>query len=467
MPSPPSAWQRIKLGRKNILAVWEAEAFAYEFVSTQFFTRRAFLCNSPDAVQFAFGSHNESFERKSPAQRFSLLPLLGDGLFISDGDVWRRRRRIVNPIIHVSRLPEFAPVMVESIIEVRDRWATLPAPGDIDALGEMARLTAEILSRTIFGRQLGHEHASVLVESFSEYQRHIGQIDLLSLLGFPDWMPRWYSARIRRSVRRIHALLDDIIEGLRVQNDRDDKSIVGRLLNARDRDTGAPLDAKALRNEIAVLFMAGHETTANTLAWTWYLLSQSPEAEARLHREVDGVLGGRPPTLADVPKLIYTRAVFEEAMRLYPPVPILSREALKEETFQNVRIPKGSIVIVAPWLLHRHKKLWRKPDHFMPERFLPESDEPVSKFAYIPFSIGPRICAGMAFGLTEAILCIATLAREFKLGLKPGHVVEAECRITLRPGSSLPMQVSRREPAVSGDGKPVPGQSLSCPFHHA
>lgn len=466
MLGPPTAWQRIKRGRKNILAVWEEQAFEYEFVSSQFFTRRAFLCNSPDAVQFAFGTHNESFERKSPAQRFSLQPLLGDGLFISDGDVWRHRRRIINPIIHVSRLPEFAPTMVESIVEVRDRWAKLPAPGDIDALGEMARLTAEILSRTIFGRQLGHEHASVLVESFSEYQRHIGQVDLLSLLGFPDWIPRWYPPRVRRSVRRIHALLDEVIEDLRTQKDRDKNSIVGRLLDARDRDAGAPLDAKALRNEIAVLFMAGHETTANTLAWTWYLLSQAPDVEARLHAEVDDVLGGRAPTLADVPKLIYTRAVFEEVMRLYPPVPILSREALKEETFQNTKIPKGSIIIVAPWLIQRHKKLWRKPDHFMPERFLPDSDEPVSKYANIPFSIGPRVCAGMAFGLTEAILCIATLGRNFKIGLKAGHVVEAECRITLRPGTNLPMQVSRRDTVGTGGVRTTPEQSLSCPFRH-
>src|ERR1700742_785858 len=137
MPTLPTVWQRIKLGRKNILSVWEEEAFEYDFASTQFLTRRAFLCNRPDSVQFAFSSHNESFERKSPAHRFSLRPLLGDGLFVSDGEIWRRRRRIINPIIHVSRLPEFAPVMVESILEVRNRWAKLQAPGDIDALGEM------------------------------------------------------------------------------------------------------------------------------------------------------------------------------------------------------------------------------------------------------------------------------------------------------------------------------------------
>lgn len=195
------------------------------------------------------------------------------------------------------------------------------------------------------------------------------------------------------------------------------------------------------------MFMAGHETTANSLAWTWYLLSQAPEAESRLHQELDSVLDGRLPEFADVPKLIYTRAVFEEALRLYPPVPILPREALKDECFQNEAIPKGSLMFIVPWLLHRHKKLWDKPDHFVPERFLAENAKSISKFAYIPFSIGPRICAGLSFGLTEAILCLATLAQQFRLRLLPGHSVMPTCKLTLRPDGGLPMTIVRRQTA--------------------
>jgi len=212
---------------------------------------------------------------------------------------------------------------------------------------------------------------------------------------------------------------------------------------------GAPLDTRALRNEAAVLLMAGHETTANTLAWTWYILSQMPEVEATLHAEVDRVLGGRLPTLADVPKLVYTRAVFEEVLRLYPPVPLLTREALRDEQFHTCRIPKGSLIVVCPWLLHRHHLIWPKPDHFIPGRFLPGGFRPTSKFAYIPFSVGPRICTGMAFGLTEAILSIATIAQNFMLRLAPGHRVEVSCRLTLRPGEKLPMQLVPRH-AVEG-----------------
>ena len=195
--------------------------------------------------------------------------------------------------------------------------------------------------------------------------------------------------------------------------------------------------------------MAGHETTANSLAWTWYLISQAPDVEERLHNELDRVLGGRLPTLADVPRLIYTRAVFEEAIRLYPPVPLLGRQALHEEEIRGRRIRAGSLVLVVPWLLHRHRQLWDRPDHFVPERFLPENSLSRPKHAYIPFSTGPRICAGAAFGLTEAILCLAVLAQRVKLRLASGALVEPVCRLTLRPGDALPMLVEARAPADS------------------
>jgi len=247
MPTLPSHWQRIKLWRRNMIEIWEEDAFEYEFVSVRLFARKIFLCNSPETVQFVFGQHNAEFERKSPQMRYSLLPLLGDGLFASDGETWRKRRRIVAPIIHISRLPSFAPVMIETVAELRDRWAKLPAGAEVDVLSEMAKLTAEVICRTVFGRRLGHDHAEQVVSGFSEYQRHIGQLDVPSLLGLPDWVPRWYSGRVRQSVKRIHAVLDDIIETMRKNRERDDVSVLGQLFDARDSDTGASLDAQAAR----------------------------------------------------------------------------------------------------------------------------------------------------------------------------------------------------------------------------
>jgi cytochrome P450 len=461
---PPPAWRRLQIARENFLAMWEESAFELEFSSERLFMRRTFLCNSPDSVQFAFSLNNATFERKAPQMRHALEPLIGDGLFISDGDTWRRRRKIVAPIVHATRLSEFAPVMVETVIETRDRWAALETPA-IDVLAEMARLTAEIICRTLFGRQLGHSHSSEIVRGFSDYQKVIGQIDILSLLGLPDWVPRWYGPAVRRSKRRIHAVLDSVIANCRLQPKTGEASVVEHLLNARDDETGEQLTEEALRNEAAVLFMAGHETTANALAWTWYLLSQAPDVEARFHAELATVLGGRPPVLTDVPNLPYTRALFEEALRLYPPVPILPREALQDSMYQDEVIPKGSLVLVVPWLLHRHKKLWKQPDHFVPERFLPGSSEPVSKFAYVPFSIGPRFCAGMYFGLTEAILCLATLAQKFELRLQPGYDVKPVCRLTLRPQGGLPMTVHSRTTS-QGESSLVPDRTTDGATHH-
>ncbi|HVV63536.1 MAG TPA: cytochrome P450 [Pseudolabrys sp.] len=464
MAEPPSSFRRLQLARRNFLAMWEEVAFELDFSNTRVFMRETFLCNSPDSVQFAFSTHNPSFERKAPQMRHALEPLLGDGLFVSDGATWRKRRRMIAPIVHVSRLSQFAPVMVEAAEEVRDRWAKSEGQM-VDMLMESATLTAEVICRSLFGRKLGHDYARQIVESFSEYQSKIGQIDLISLLGFPEWFPRWHGFGIRKSVKRIHDVLKQVIDDYRSQK-KDEGSVIEQLLNARDPETGEPLDPEAMRNEIAVLFMAGHETTANSLTWTWYLLSQARDVRLKLQHELDTVLGGRSPTLADVPKLVYTRAVFEEALRLYPPVPILPRQAVRDESYNGVRIPKGSLIFVVPWLLHRHKKLWDQPDHFIPERFLPENAAKISKFAYIPFSIGPRICAGMSFGLTEAILCLATLAQKFELRLKPGHDVHPVCRLTLRPEGGLPMTVHARAPRAGVTATAAPQAVTGCPVHH-
>ncbi len=439
--------------RRNFLAVFDEKCFEYQFFSTRVLNRKVFVCNSPDTVAQAFIALHESFQRKTPQMRHALSPLLGDGLFISDGDLWRHRRRIVAPIVHVSRLKLFAPTMVEAAQETAERWAALPDGAPIDALRDMATLTAEIICRTIFGPRLGAEHATEIVAAFSAYQREVAQLDLPYMLGLPDWVPRFQAPSVYRAAKRIDRVLDDLIRRCEERLASGDQSMIQMLLEARDPETGGRLDRRALRNEAAVIFMAGHETTANSLAWTWFLLSQAPDVEARLHAELAETLGGRVPNLDDVPRLVYTRAVFEEAIRLYPPVPLLGRQALRDESIRNRKIAAGSLLVVIPWLLHRHRQLWDQPDHFIPERFLPENAAARQRYSYIPFSVGPRVCAGQAFGMTEAILCLATLAQQVTLKLAPGAVVEPTCRLTLRPGDTLPMLVhhrpSRAAPRVS------------------
>jgi len=230
----------------------------------------------------------------------------------------------------------------------------------------------------------------------------------------------------------------------RVPADGQRKDLLGRLIAARDEETGGGMSAQEVRDQVVTIFMAGHETTALALTWTWYLLSQHPAAEAKLHAELDQVLGGRPPRHENLAKLPYTRMIIEEAMRLYPPAHTLSRTALKEDVVSGHRIRPGAQVFIVPWLLHRNPKLWDRPDRFEPERFAPERAASRHRFAYIPFGAGPRICIGAAFAMAEAMLLLATIAQRYRLRLKPGFAVEPQGLITLRARYGMRMLLERR-----------------------
>lgn len=451
-PHPPrhttalSTLEILRKGRENLLSVWSEQDFAQTSFNFKLLRQHIIIANSPDTVRQAFVTANSSFERKSNLMQRALKPLIGDGLFISYGDTWRNRRRIVGSVIHGSRVPGFTPLMIEAMLELRQQWAVSQEINpEIDMLSEMAKLTADVISRAIFGRQLGKEHAQNIAEGFSDYQKNIGAFNLLPLLGLPDSITYLFSRGIRRSAKRITTVLDDLVSGHFQQQAGQETSVLGIL--STDTPDGKTLDRQAIRNEAAVIFMAGHETTANCLAWAWFLLSQAPDCEKRLHHEIDSLLGGRLPTFADVPNLIYTRAIIEETLRLYPPIPILSRQAVKNEQLGDHTVPKGAIVAVIPWLLHRHPLFWDKPDHFIPERFLPDSPPP-DKYSYIPFSIGPRVCAGMSFGLTEAILGLAVFSQTLRFQLMPNTRIQAMSHLSLRPDNGngkLPMMICKRE----------------------
>ena len=440
-PRPPKALPPLRLlslARKNLVAIWPIDTFSLDFFGHTLFRRAIFVCNSPDTVKQVFIDDATNFHSKSPQQRHALKPLIGDGLFISDGDVWRERRRRIAPLTHVSRLPELTPVMTAVAAERAMLWE-VKAGSEIDVLAEMAAMTANIICRAIFGSTLGAKAVHDVVDGFSEFQANVGQMDLISLIGLPDFIPRLHGARVRRSATRIQTVIDGLLARILAEQADGEASLV-RSMAAED---GGGLDPAAIRNEVTVLFMAGHETTANTLAWTWYLLSQDAETEARLHEEVD-VLGGQPAGYNDLPRLRFTRAVIEETLRLFPPVPIQARVAAQARQIAGRDVPAGAVVMLVPWLLHRHRTYWAEPDSFVPDRFMPGAPGMPSRYAYVPFSIGPRICTGAAFGLTEAVLCLATLAQQFRLRLRDGWEVMPTCRLSLRPGDRLPMRLERR-----------------------
>jgi cytochrome P450 len=429
-------WKLFLRARRNMLGIWSEASFDSAHIALRVLSRRVFVFNMPDAIQSVMIGQPEVFERKSPQMRHALEPLLGDGLLISDGLVWKERRRVVQSVTHPSRIASLTPVMTAVAEEYRDAWGALPDGAEVDMLEEMGRFTAEVIGRTIFGTAVGRRATSTVVEAFARYQARISNTDLTSMLGLPDWTPRLDGFLRRGEVQRIHRVVDGLIAEVL-------EAAGGELSLVAGMASHPGMTREAFRNEAITIFMAGHETTANVMTWVWYLLSQADWAEAALHEELARVLGGRAPVYEDLANLPYTRAVVEETLRLYPPIPMLAREAASDTEVTGVAVPRGSIVIVSPWVVHRHRAHWQDPDAFRPERFLPGAPAPI-RFTYLPFALGPRICTGQHFGLYEAMIAVATLAQHFRPRLRPGHVAQAISRLSLRPGEHLPMHLERR-----------------------
>ena len=439
---PLGALKVLQYARQDLLSIWTEKSFRSQFTATKILNRPIFIANCPDVVKHVFVTNNANYERKSPQMRRALEPLLGNGLFISDGKTWRKHRDMEAPLFTSEHVENYSKVMVEVAEEYVEKWSKLKTGSSLHVLPEMGMLTAEIICRTLFGNQLGVRQAAEVVNSFAEYQSAIEQMDLGSFISLPDWVPSLQWRKAKKAAKRIHKIVDHVIsEGIKSENKN---TLLAHLLRLRRGEAKDALTVKEIRNELIVLFMAGHETTANTLAWSWYLISQSPDVEQQLHQEVDAVLGGRSACFDDFSKLTYTCAVIDETLRLYPPVPILSREAVGSDEIRNRTVPTGSIMLVVPWLLHRHELYWEQPNHFIPERFLPEATKKPHKFAYVPFSVGPRVCLAKFFGTVEATLCLAILAKNFRLTLPQGTEVKHDCRLTLRPKDNLPMQIIPR-----------------------
>lgn len=452
LPNGTPMLRRLAIARENLLASWTEECFTWERFEFTLLNQRYVVCNHPRHVRRVFLDNHDNYDRKSPQMRQALAPLLGDGLFVSDGALWKERRALCAPSLKADLLPRFAPLMIETASEMADAWEGLDG-ADIDALAEMGHLTARIIGRTVFGDDTRLDEAHRVVTGFARYQRSIEQLDLATTLGVPALR---IVSRLFRSgfdleaAREVQSVIDGIIE----RHDREShgkagagpKSLITHFIDAATAGreiAGCPVSREALRNEAIVMFMAGHETTANTLAWAWYVLASAPHAARALHDELDGVLGGRAPTYGDVDRLPVTRAIIEETLRLYPPVPLMSREARGPDKLGKLHVKEGDIMLVVPWILHRHDKYWEAPNAFRFERFLPQAPRP-DRFTYIPFSVGHRVCLGQRFGMTEAILCLAILAQRFELDLPEGHNVEVSCRLTLRPEGGLPMRIRAR-----------------------
>jgi cytochrome P450 len=401
--------------------------------------RRGYLLTNPEDVRHVLQDNARNY-RKSPIYE-KLRLTLGDGLLTSEGEFWLRQRRIAQPAFHRHRVAELAGVMAASIRELAAHWETLAllaAPVDVEE--EMMRLTRTVVLRGLFGADLG-PFTDKVDAAWVIVNRHIGES--FWSLGLVD---RFRPAR-RRRFEEARAVLRGAVDYLIAERRRhpaDRADLLSTLIAARDETTGEGMTDEQLRVEVTTFLLAGQETTALALTWTWYLLSQHPEVQARLERELDEALGGRPPEYADLSNLPFTRMVLDESMRLYPPAWGFSRQAIDDDEVGGFHLPQGWLAFIVPYVLHRSPRLWERPDAFDPDRFLPERSADRPKFAFIPFGAGPRQCIGNGFALVEGQLALATLAQRYRLRLVPGSRVEVEPLITLRPKYGMPMFVECR-----------------------
>jgi cytochrome P450 len=379
-----------------------------------------------------FGKDTDYTDPKRGLARF-----FGNGLLTSNGEFWKRQRKLMQPAFHHRRIESYAETMTDKTLTMLESW---PDGAVIDVDQQMMQATLLIVVKTLFDTDAGTDIKRVS-HAMDVIQEYVGSPHLL-----PAWIPTPLELRARRALRDLDDVVYRLIRTRRAEASQGD--LLSMLLEARDEDGNGMTD-RQLRDELVTLYLAGHETTANTLNWTWVLLAQHPEIEAKLHAEIDTVLQGRAPTLADLKSLPYTEMVIKESMRLYPPAFSFGRAALEDVEVGGYTIPQGATVGIMSFITHRDPRWWgADADQFRPERFSPEREGDIPKYAYLPFGGGPRICIGNMFAMMEAQLMLATIAGRFTLRLTPGQVVQPDARLTLRPKGGLPMFVQRRQPRV-------------------
>jgi len=416
--------------------------------------RQAVLVSDPDLIRHVLQDNYRAYHKSPLYER--LRPLLGNGLLLSEDRFWLRQRRLMQPAFHRQRVAALAGAMAEATAETLASWQVPAESGQpLDIAREMLSLTQRIILRTMFSTNFGDLDS--LEQVWPLVNEHIGTS--FWSLGLADRLPTPRTRAFRRALAELDDVVARIIDTRRAGGD-DPGDLLSMLLAAVDEETGARMDSRELRDEVMTIFLAGHETTSLALAWTWYLLATHPEVDQRLAAEAREVLGGRPPAADDLERLPYARMVIEEALRLYPPAWGFSRLALTEDRLGACSVPRGAIVFVIPYVVHRHPAFWEDPEAFRPERFAPEPSKARPRLAYLPFGAGPRQCIGNHFAMLEAQLIVTAIVQRFRLVLVPGQPVEPRPLITLKPRYGVRMTL---EPRASRLRRPDPPDGYNPP----
>lgn len=422
---------------RNQLAFYRRLAAEGDVVGIRMGTERIVVISHPDDVKQMLVTEQKAFVKGRAHDRIKVL--LGQGLLTNEGESHLRQRRLMQPSFHRERIAGYGAVMADYAARLAGRWRDGET---LDVHEEMMRVTRDIAGTTLFGMEVGEDPGGV--DEAVELSLKMYRITVLPLGQLAEHLPIPFTRRVHAARARLNTWLLDTIRQRRSEG-TDHGDLLSMLVQAEDTEgQGGGMSDAQVRDEMVTLFVAGHETTAVAMSWTWYLLSQHPEIEAKLHAELAQVLGGRSPSVADVPRLTYTRMVFAEAMRVYPPAWILERRAVRDVQMRDHLIRAGSLVYTSPYLIHHDPRWYPDPERFDPERWLPEVVAERPKFAYVPFGAGSRMCIGEQFAWMEGVLMLATIAQRWRLRHDPTHVVEVEPLVTLRPKYGMRMRLEAR-----------------------
>ena len=396
---------------------------------------QAYLLNHPDMAEEVLVTNNRNFIK--PRLLRDTAEVFGRGLLVSDGDFWLRQRRLAAPAFHRHRIASYADVMVEYSEQAMARWT----PGQVvDIHHEMMQTTLEIVTKALFGADVSREDVRKVGDALDIMLERF--VDRISLLRFIQHLPLPKNLRFRNALATLDQIIYRIIETRR-RDSLDGGDLLSMLLSARDED-GSSMSDRQVRDEAVTIFLAGHETTAISLSWTFLLLSENPDVDAEMADELERVLAGRAPTMEDIPALPYTGRVVKESMRLYPPAWRVGREAIADCEIAGYPIPAGAQLIMSQWTMHKDPRFYDDPLAFKPDRWTPEFELDLPKYAYFPFGGGPRRCIGDQFAMMEATLILATIARRYRMKLVPGHPIVYWPSITLRPRHGVRVVIEER-----------------------
>ncbi|RWE34057.1 cytochrome P450 [Mesorhizobium sp.] len=438
--SPPSTLEMMRIVYRNPLELWGEPTYNEPWISVTGIGGPLVIANHPGLIRHVLVDNARNYKMATVRQMI-LRPILRDGLLTAEGEVWKRSRKAMAPVFTPRHIFGFAEPMLKRTVEFVSRYE---AGGTFDIAHDMTLLTFDILAETLFSGEIAGEPRSFAKEIDRLFET-MGRVDPLDLLRAPEWLPRLTRIRGRKTMTYFRNIVASTVrmreERMRRDPDGVPQDFLTLLLRAEGPDG---LTRAEVEDNIITFIGAGHETTARALGWTLYCLAEALWERDRVEREIDAVLAREPDPTKWLDAMPFTRAAFEEALRLYPPAPSINREPIEPETWNGLTIPKYAAVLVMPWVVHRHRKLWDRPDAFMPERFHPDNRDRIDRFQYLPFGAGPRVCIGASFAMQEAIIALAILLSRFRFDVTSETRPWPVQKLTTQPQGGLPMLVSRR-----------------------